>query len=414
MSRKQTTLLGWLVPAAVLILLAAWWLAHGPTHRTPANFKATPAEGIAAAPADDPLPLPPQPVERAAGGQLDNGQWQFGYTPDREGTRKFLQSLPRPTLESAAPHLLKQAASDKPVLLYRALEEAYAEFHAGQKWVVGKQGIGDCVSWGWAHGCDVCLAVEWKLGQTSEWRPAATEAIYGGSRVEARGASRGGYSDGSYGGAAAKWVHDWGALFRQPYPELGFDLTHYEASRAKSWGNFGCGGSGDNGKADKVAKTHPVRNVALVKNFEEAAAAIAAGYPVPVCSGQGFSSSRDKDGFSRASGSWAHCMCFIGVRRDKPGLLCLNSWGPNWISGPKWPADQPDGSFWVEAAVATRMLRGEDSFAVSAYEGFPYRDLKHGDWVMLERPAPAIAGHRQTGQRPLQFAGSEQQLTLAP
>ena len=80
-------------------------------------------------------------------------------------------------------------------------------------------------------------------------------------------------------------------------------------------------------------------------------------------------------------------MCFVGVRfGQRPGLLCLNSWGPSWVSGPKWPPDQPDGSFWVEARVATRMLSGRDSFAVSGYEGFPYRPLDHGDWVRVDRP----------------------------
>lgn len=415
MSRKQTTLLGWLVPAAVLILATAWFLLPlRELHRQPANFPAVDVEQLDnTVPAQDLAELAPQPVERTAGGKLDNGQWQFGYVPDHAGTQKFLQSLPRPTLQSAAPHLLKQAADEKPVLLYRALYEAFREHHGGQQWVVGKQGIGDCVSWGWAHGCDVCLAVEWKLGASSEWRPAATEAIYGGSRVESRGARTGGWSDGSYGGAAAKWVHDWGALFRQPYPELGFDLTRYDSSRAKQWGYYGCGGSGDSGKADGEAKKHPVRSVALVRNFQEAAAAISAGYPVPVCSGQGFSSQRDKDGFSRASGSWSHCMCFSSVRYDRRGLLCQNSWGPNWIKGPKWPEDQPDGSFWVDEATVNRMLRGEDSFAVSAYEGFPYRDLKHGDWVSLPHRPSRLATGRQSGQRPVEFADSDQ-LALAP
>jgi hypothetical protein len=48
----------------------------------------------------------------------------------------------------------------------------------------------------------------------------------------------------------------------------------------------------------------------------------------------------------------------------------MNSWGADWISGPK-RHDQPDGSFWVDADVAERMLRGQDSFAVSGYEGYP-------------------------------------------
>jgi hypothetical protein len=383
MSRKQTTLLAWAVPAAICALVVAWLII--PPHHVQQRAAFAPPVRADQQAADEPLIAADRPLvtEAVAGGVLDRGQWQFGYKPDPDGTQKFLKSLPRPTLQQAGPHLMRAANDGKPVLLYRALDEAFAEHHGGAKWIVGKQGIGDCVSWGWAHGLDICLAVEWKLAKSSEWRPAATEAIYGGSRVEARGAKSGGWGDGSYGGAAAKWVHDWGALFRQPYPDLGFDLTHYDSSRAKQWGNYGCGGSSDNGKADAVAKKHPVHSVALVRNFDEAAAAIAAGYPVPVCSGQGFASKRDEQGFARASGSWAHCMCFVGVRFDRKGLLCLNSWGPNWISGPKWPADQPEGSFWVEEAVATRMLKGEDSFAVSAYEGFPYRDLKHGDWVSL-------------------------------
>jgi hypothetical protein len=384
MSRKQRSAFAGVLVVVVSTLVIAWQFC--PLSRSPVSALTPQQQPVAT---HEPVVAVAEapPVEAAAGGKLSRGQWQFGYTPDRAGTQDFLSSLPRPRLDQAAPHLMRAATDDKPVLLYRALYEAFAEHNGGAKWVVGKQGIGDCVSWGWAHGCDICLAVEWKLGGSSEWRPAATEAIYGGSRVEARDAKSGGWGDGSYGGAAAKFVHNFGVLFRQPYNELGFDLTDYSAQRAKQWGNYGCGGSGDNGKADKVAKLHPVRSVALVRNFEEAAAAIAAGYPVPVCSGQGFSSRRDDQGFSRASGSWSHCMCFIGVRFDRKGLLCLNSWGPNWISGPKWPEDQPDGSFWVEESTATRMLRGEDSFAVSAYEGFPYRDLKHGDWVSL--PAAA-------------------------
>lgn len=311
----------------------------------------------------------------------------FGYEPQPSKTREFVRSLPAQNITAAAPDLMERAADDKTqVLLYRALYEAYAAHHGGEQWKVGAQGIGDCVSWGWAHGLDIHLAVMWKLGETSEWRPAATESIYGGSRVEAEGRSSGGWGDGSYGGAAAKWVRDYGAIFRQDYgPEFpGIDLSIYSASRAKQWGNYGNGGQGDGGRLDAEAKKHPVRGVALVRNFSEAAAAIASGYPVPVCSGRGFSSRRDQQGFCSPSGSWSHCMCFVGVRHDRPGLLCLNSWGTTWVSGPKWPEDQPDGSFWVDANVATDMLNGSDSFAVSGYEGFPYRDLKHGDWVRTD------------------------------
>lgn len=177
-----------------------------------------------------------------------------------------------------------------------------------------------------------------------------------------------------------------GVLFRQDYQDLGVNLTVYSSSLAKNWGNYGCGGQGDNGKADKVASEHAVMDVALVTNFDDAAAAIQSGYPVPVCSGQGFSRQRDSDGFARPQGSWSHAMCFIGVRyQPRKGLLCLNSWGTNWISGGKYPEDMPDGSFWVDESTANRMLSGRDSFAVSGVKGFPYRKINHTDWLGVRR-----------------------------
>ncbi len=335
-----------------------------------------PAAPVALPFSDDPAQL------QAVGGERSDGEWKFGYTPRPDESAAFVRALPRPTLAQAGPEILEKAREDVPVFLYRARNEAYAHFNGGAQWKSEKQGIGDCVSHGWAGSCDTHLAVMWKNGETSEWKEASTESIYGGSRVEARGVNRGGYSDGSYGAAAGKWVNQWGVTFRQPYDK--FDLTKYSARLAKDWGNFGNGGDGDNGQFDNEAKKHPIKGVVLIRNFKEAAAAIQSGHPIAVCSGQGFSSTRDNQGFARPSGRWSHCMRFEGVRFDRPGLLCQNSWGPNWNSGPKFPADQPDGSFWVDAATVDSMLRGNDSFAVSGYEGFKYRKLDHGDWVITE------------------------------
>lgn len=410
--RSNSNSLAWWAGGLVLAGLALTVFSQ-PAPR-PAN---RPAAGPPAQLRVEATPTPAAaPIEQRAGGRLVRGQWWFGYTPNPAATRAFIASLPKPTLRQAAPEILARANDRTPVLLYRSLYKAHAAYHAGDPWVVGAQGIGDCVGWGWGHGVDIQGAVSWELGDAPEWRTSATEAIYGGSRVEARCGSdscRGGYRDGSYGGAAAKFVHDFGILFRQPYPDLGFDLTEYSSRRAKDWGNYGCGGQGDNGKADQVAKLHAVQQVVLCRTFEEAASLISAGYPVPVCSGRGFSSRRDADGFCQASGSWSHCMCFVAVRyAPRPGLLCLNSWGPDWVEGPKWPDDMPDGSFWVEPKVAEGMLAGEDSFAVSGPGGFTWRDLHHGDWAVVE-PAQT----RQIARRRASPWGNRAptlSLTLAP
>ncbi len=319
------------------------------------------------------------------------GPEDFGYRPDPEGTREFLAELAQPYFREAGADCLRAVAAEKvDTFLYRAADKAHRARY-GKPWIVGRQGIGDCVSWGWAHGVYVSQAIDWETGRLAEppLMPA-TESLYGGSRVEARNKPEGGggWSDGSYGGAAARWVRDWGVIYREEVG--GHDLRVYDKDKAKAWGNWGNGGQGDKGRLDATAKKHPARHVALVRSFDEAAAAISAGFAVPVCSMQGFTSTRDANGYAKPSGQWAHCLCFISVRWQANGspsdaLLAQNSWGPGWISGPKWPADQPDGSFWVERSVVERMLRGEDSFAVGSVDGFGWRDLHHGNWLS---PAP--------------------------
>lgn len=376
MSRRNASLLGTFL-AFVGVCLLIWFAANrGNDRQVVAKFDGTP---------------PATPAEVDA---LPEGA-DFGYSPDAEATKEFLQAMPggKYSLRDQAPELF--VGDDKQsVVLYPALNIAYEQRYPGSKWVVGSQGIGDCVSWGWKHGVDIHLAVLLRTGEVSEWREVATEAIYGGSRVEARGRKSGGWSDGSYGSAAAKFVRDWGVVFREDYRQRAgseTDLTKYSSSKAKQWGNYGCGGRDDDGRLDRIAKEHPIKAVALVTTWEETKAAITNGYPVPVCSGQGFSSTRDSDGFAAARGSWAHCMCAIGIRFDIEGVLILNSWGPNWINGPKWPNGQgydpnnprgpppamPDGSFWCSRRTWERMIAGRDSFAVSGFTGFPKRRLKN-------------------------------------
>ena len=323
-------------------------------------------------------------------------QENFGYTPNPEGVEEFLHELDQPLFAQAGAEAIREARGVD-TFLYRAVYRAHQSRY-GKPWVVGSQGIGDCVSWGWAHGVYIAQAVDWDLGRMPEAPLSpATESIYGGSRVEARGKPEGGggWSDGSYGAAAARWCRDWGVIYREPV--LGHDLTKYDKSRAKNWGNYGNGGQGDGGKLDDEAKRHPAKYVALVRTWTEASAAIESGFPVVVCSMQGFNSLRDADGFCRPSGQWAHCMTFIAVRYDKPGLLCLNSWGPTYVGGPRWPDDMPDGSFWVDKATADRMLSAGDSFAVGSIDGFGFRDLHHGNWLM---PVPFRPENMENDNRP--------------
>ena len=322
---------------------------------------------------------------------------QFGYTPDPEGVARFLAELPQPMFRDAGADTVAQAKGVD-TFLYRAANKAHVARY-GRPWVVERQGIGDCTSWGWAHGIWIAQSIDWETGRLGE-PPAfpSTEAIYGGSRVEARnkngdGSSPvGGWSDGSYGAACARWVRDWGVVYRDQVG--GHDLRAYSADRAKQWGAYGNGGQGDKGKLDAIAKSHPANHVALVTTWAEAAAAIEAGFPIPVASNVGFQSVTDEHGYAQAGPTWHHQMLFCAVRYQKNGspsdaLLCLNSWGPRWLTyRGKFPADQPDGSFWVDRRTVERMLGQRDSFAVGSVAGFGWRDLHNGDW--LAPPPPEL------------------------
>tara|TARA_B110000285_G_scaffold235351_1_gene316543 strand:- start:3816 stop:4775 length:960 start_codon:yes stop_codon:yes gene_type:complete len=301
----------------------------------------------------------------------------YGYKPNPAGVERWLNDPANKHPVFAVAKGVDKIRDDKRknTVLYKPLMKLEPD------WVRNYQKIGDCVSWGWEIAITMMMA-RLALERKMSWLgAAATESIYGGSRVEARGRTHGGWSDGSYGGSAAKWVMTTGGvLLRKDYSqETGnpeHDLRKYSKDKAKQWGAYGCGGKSDKGELDIISRSYPVKTASLVTSFDEAATAIAvAKSPVPVCSGQGFSSRRDSDGFAVPRGSWAHCMCFIGARFGKrPGLLLLNSWpAPSW-NGPHYPRRIPKAikevSCWVDADVCDRMLRGADSYAISPVDGF--------------------------------------------
>jgi len=289
----------------------------------------------------------------------------MGHVYDWRQVEATLKDSPTPSFASTGREIYG-SGEGKTVCLWLALEKLLGTFP------VHEQTIGDCVSHGFGLGIDVLQAVEIQSGDNERWvAETATESIYAISRVE-RGKRQLGRGDGSVGAWAADAVSKWGVLQRVQYGR--HDLRQYSGQLAKQWGWDGLPD-----ELEPKAKPFVVGVTSLVTTYEEARDALANGYPVAVCSDQGFDDVRDSEGFARAMGSWAHCMCFIGVDDNpkRPGLLCQNSWGRNWIRGPK-RLGQPDGSFWVDAAVAHRMLRrNPDSWALGKFSGYPAQNLDY-------------------------------------
>jgi hypothetical protein len=341
----------------------------------------------------------------------------FGYVPDPAATREFLRQLEKPTFRQAGADVIA-GAKGQDAYLYRYADRAHKAVY-GTPFGPWNQGqAGTCVSFGWAMGSYIGQCVDWSTGQLPHPPlEVATEPIYGGSRTEGRlpPVSFAGFSDGSYGAAAARWVSGLknghgGILYRQKYD--GADLTTYSIPLSRQWGAYGVPG-----QIAKEANAHTAKAVALIETWQGLCAAIESGMPVPICSNVGFANQdRDADGFVRRSGSWGHCMVVIAVKYAKnsgtngepkmenprDGVLVLNSWGPNWIKGGKHPSDQPDGSFWITRADAEAILSQGDSFVIGG-NGFRYRDLNNGEWLApvpvesLSRKADGEAASFQLG-----------------
>jgi hypothetical protein len=280
-----------------------------------------------------------------------------GWVHSPDEVAKHLATLAKPTFAEAAPHL-SGAGTDKTVLLYKAFKDV----NGGQYIPYVAQQIGDCVSFGFGHGVDLLECVQIAIGKKPEkLEQTATEAVYGMARVDIGGGQIRG--DGAIGAWAAKAVSTIGTVNRDV-------VGPYSGKRAKQWGAQGV-------PADVKAKAgdHKVKTTALVSTYEELEDALANGYPVPVCSNQGFTLTRDEQGFCRPRGVWGHCMLIVGVRGDdRPGACIFQSWGPDMPSGPL-ALDQPSNSFWADRKVVEDMLAMQDSWAISSFDGYPDQTL---------------------------------------
>jgi hypothetical protein len=293
----------------------------------------------------------------------------MGYTPDREGTDAFLASLARPTLAQAGPDLVLDERKD--------VNLGHYLLKVAPDWKRGAQRVGSCVGWGWALSCDILAACDILLRNESEsYGGRVLEAsIYGISRCQVRGGRNLG-GDGSYGGAAAKAVTNYGTLhYGVNYDGVAF--TDNSGSREKEWGRDGVPD-----RFEPFAAKHKVSSVALVKTFEDTARALQNGYPVALCSGMGFSMTL-RDGYMTPMGSWAHCQMAAAVKwNPEPAILVVNSWS-DCYSGTydtNLPPQFQRSAGWVKAKDFTRMIGpNEDSFALSGYAGFPPRTLP--DWT---------------------------------
>jgi hypothetical protein len=278
-----------------------------------------------------------------------------GWVPDHPDRLPIAASM-GPTFAQAAPRLMAAAPAGD-ILLYRA----WLDQNGGKEPPYKAQTIGDCVSHGHGHANDLLQCVEASLnGSDIAYRETDTEFLYGAGR---KAGNMLGWQDGCYGSAMVKAMTTVGMVAREM---LGPD-GEYSGKRAKDWGYHG-----PPAELEKKAADFKLGNAALVQTWDELLAAIGNGYPVTVCSNQGFTMTRNSEGLCEAQGHWGHCMHLCGIIGDT--AVIAQSWGPNVPSGPT-VQDMPSFTFRARRNVVERMLAAGDSWALSKSPAFARRDL---------------------------------------
>lgn len=259
-------------------------------------------------------------------------------------------------------------------------------------WPCPGQTTGDCVSHAGKNAGIVLIGVEAAFGTPDEVTGKAEGFPTVSEEAEREGvvACEPIYGDRGHGGQGAscdrliQHVTQWGGIMlRQNYPELGIDLTRYNASIGMKWGNSQ---TPDAVRAE--GKKHQIRTATNANGHEVCRDFVANGYPIWACSGLGWSSSRDENGYSRRSGSWSHSWIIMGYDdRDStkqkygfPLALYNHDWG-KWNSGGRrimgTEKDIPEGSMWIDA----RLLDDCDCTAMSSINGWPRRELPN--WNLM-------------------------------
>lgn len=241
------------------------------------------------------------------------------------------------------------------------------------------QKTGSCVGNGAWNAAQYAQCVEIVQGDRERYEVLFMPYHYGRGRLHSGLRGRG---EGSIGSGQAKAIVEDGVLANDDYGNQ-LPLPHdqggltWGADLEMQWSD------GARIKSTWVTegRKHLFKSAAPIRSYSQARDALCNGYPITVASMRGFQMrpvvDRGKH-WGKPRGQWAHQMCFVGVDDDRrrPGLYCLNSWGPDAHGTPA--DDAPPGGFWVDADVADSMFRQDDSFAFSQFDGFPEQELDYG------------------------------------
>ena len=307
--------------------------------------------------------------------------YHFGYVQNQRATAAFDEQIPKAYGDqlNALPYDLNRSAFP-----YRVMARFYRgnsrRIRNGRMTARNQGGIGSCVGHGGAAAARMTAIGDILLRGDPERVPLYGNELTDVSPSYCYGASRmAGNALGGWQGSNGSWMTDalikYGCAWEVKTDR--YDLSQYTVGDA---GSFQRSGVPQAILADAAQAKFGA--YARVTEPEQAVAATQNMFGMHICSGLGWSSGRDSDGFARRSGSWPHCMMLgaayvnyegFGNRPARKGILIWNSWGDTWNGGDlgSMTPDLPWGSyFWDYDDFALCLDRGLlEIYIMGGYKG---------------------------------------------
>lgn len=271
---------------------------------------------------------------------------------------------------------------------FTAAERRYPLWQAG-KLLLGKflpynfQQTGSCVGAGGDNAHKTLSAVEIKLGnQLEEFKVVWWPYTYGLSRMYSGMRGRG---EGSTGSGWAKAITTDGCFEHDPAGEPDLpdfkDVNGWQVIPASVETTWSAGEAiPKNWRA--LGLQHKVRTAAPMSNADQCAEALMNGYPLTQASNFGFSPMAPKPQgdppvrIATWNGSWSH-QTYLDEVWDHPTLGLIFRWGNNWGANAHGSptGEEPPGGAYIKKATLDQICKSGEVFALSAYDGYPAREL---------------------------------------
>lgn len=310
----------------------------------------------------------------------------FGWIPPAQWTAEQHEANER-ILAGMKPFFLRGGYYSRPQGRF-ALWKFCQQVNGGKHIAYVHQLTGSCVGAGGSNMLRTLGRVEIAQGEPEQWpgKEIWWPYTYGQSR---RLAGIGGQGEGSFGSAWAQAIVEAGDFAQDEVPNLpafdddGEGWLQLSRSIELQWSN---GAAYNKEPFLSAGRRHLVRSASPVRSSEEAAAALANGYPLTIASNFGTHTIQPRGNpainVATWDDTWPHQM-YVDEAWDHPSLGLVfrigNNWGPSAHPAPT--QGEPPGGFYVTAATFDKITASRDCecFAFSKFEGFPVRTL---DWLI--------------------------------